>query len=104
MLFRSGNQGVFADGQTKHVFEGQAPGESLSFDGVTLEVPADSKYYAKGVRLAGLDNERSDKNRGGENLAGANTPMVAYVAADGALAGIELCFVFQPGSIRVLPE
>lgn len=83
----SGNQGVFADGQTKHVFEGQAPGESLSFDGVTLEVPADSKYYAKGVRLAGLDNERSDKNRGGENLAGANTPMVAYVAADGALAG-----------------
>ncbi len=70
----SGNQGTFAGGETQRVFSDQVPGEPLSFEGVTLDVPTDSKYYAKGVRLAGLDNERSDKNRDGENLAGAKTP------------------------------
>ncbi len=83
----SGNQGTFAGGETQRVFSDQVPGEPLSFEGVTLDVPTDSKYYAKGVRLAGLDNERSDKNRDGENLAGAKTPMVAYVSGDGTLVG-----------------
>ena len=83
----SGNQGTFTGGETQRTFTDQVPGEPLSFEGVTLEVPADSKYYAKGVRLAGLDNERSDKNRDGENLAGTKTPMVAYVSGDGTLVG-----------------
>ena len=83
----SGNQGTFADGETQVVFEDQKPGDTFSFEGITLEVPESSKYYAKGVRLAALDNVRSDKNRDGKNIAGTETHLYANVAADGKLVG-----------------
>ena len=47
----SGNQGTFADGETQVVFEDQKPGDTFSFEGITLEVPESSKYYAKGCLL-----------------------------------------------------
>lgn len=83
----SGNQGTFADGETQVVFEDQKPGDTFSFEGITLEVPESSKYYAKGVRLAALDNVRSDKNRDGKNIAGTETHLYANVATDGKLVG-----------------
>lgn len=83
----SGNQGTFADGKTQVVVEDQKPGDTFSFEGITLKVPESSKYYAKGVRLAALDNVRSDKNRDGKNIAGAETHLYANVAADGKLVG-----------------
>lgn len=83
----SGNQGTFADGKTQVVVEDQKPGNTFSFEGIILKVPENSKYYAKGVRLAALDNVRSDKNRDGKNIAGTETHLYGNVAADGKLVG-----------------
>lgn len=53
----------------------------------------DGKYYAKGIRIAGLDNVRSDRNtdtvdESGNpvNSEGADTMLYAVPTADGALA------------------
>ena len=82
-----GNQGT-VNGAESVELGPLAMGDTVDFSGITVEVPADSKYYAKGIRLAGLDNVRSDKNRDGKNTAGELTVMVAQVnAATGELAG-----------------
>ncbi|MCI8425750.1 MAG: hypothetical protein HFJ72_08865, partial [Adlercreutzia sp.] len=56
----SGNQGTLAagaqEGQTEIVRDEVPYGELFSFEDFTVTVPDDSKYYAKGVRLAALDN------------------------------------------------
>lgn len=44
----SGNQGTFADGETQVVFEDQKPGDTFSFEGITLEVPESSQVLRQG--------------------------------------------------------
>lgn len=66
----AGNQGT-VNGADKVVFSGDAavqPGTVFDFDQVKVEVPADSKYYAKGIRLAALDNVKSDNIHGNESV------------------------------------
>lgn len=83
----SGNQGTVNGGESVTLGP-VALGDTVDFSDLTVEVPADSKYYAKGIRLAGLDNIRSDKNRDGKNTAGEVTVMAANVNANtGALEG-----------------
>lgn len=81
-----GNQGT-VNGEDSVTLGPVALGETVDFSELTVEVPAGSKYYAKGVRLAGLDNVRSDKNRNGQTTAGEMTVMAATVQTDGRLAG-----------------
>lgn len=62
----AGNQGT-VNGSDKVVFDGAnavQPGSTFDFSQVKVEVPADSKYYAKGIRLAALDNVQSDNIHG----------------------------------------
>ena len=51
----AGNQGTVGAAD-RHVIEGVPFGGSVSFDGLAVAVPDDGRYYAKGLRLAGLDN------------------------------------------------
>lgn len=81
-----GNQGT-VNGEDSVALGPVALGETVDFSELTVEVPSGSKYYAKGVRLAGLDNVRSDKNRNGQTTAGEMTVMAATVQTDGRLAG-----------------
>ena len=82
-----GNQGT-VNGAESVELSPLAMGDTVDFSGITVEVPADSKYYAKGIRLAGLDNVRSDKNRDGKNTVGELTVMAAQVnAVTGELVG-----------------
>lgn len=81
-----GNQGT-VNGEDSVALGPVALGETVDFSELTVEVPASSKYYAKGVRLAGLDNVRSDKNRDGQATAGEMTVMAATVQTDGRLMG-----------------
>lgn len=81
-----GNQGT-VNGEDSVTLGPVALGETVDFSELTVEVPAGSKYYAKGVRLAGLDNVRSDKNRNGQTTAGELTIMAATVQTDGRLTG-----------------
>lgn len=85
----SGNQGTLAQGtetgQTQLTFADVAPGTAFSFEGISIEVPEDSKYYAKGIRLAALDNVRSDKNRDGATKIGEETIYYARPNADGVM-------------------
>lgn len=81
-----GNQGT-VNGEDSVTLGPVTLGETVDFSELTVEVPAGSKYYAKGVRLAGLDNVRSDKNRNGQTTAGEMTVMAATVQTDGRLAG-----------------
>lgn len=87
----AGNQGsVYADTQaagddrSKAVFENWDPAVPFDFSEIILEVPEDSKYYAKGLRLAGLDNIRSNNIRGEEIVA---TQLYANVDENGGLSG-----------------
>ena len=82
-----GNQGTI-NGEDSVSLGPVALGETVDFSELTVEVPAGSKYYAKGVRLAGLDNVRSDKNRDGQTTAGELTVMAATVQTDGRLTGM----------------
>lgn len=82
-----GNQGT-VNGKDSVSLGPVALGETVDFSELTVEVPAGSKYYAKGVRLAGLDNVRSDKNRDGQTTAGELTVMAATVQTDGRLMGM----------------
>lgn len=65
---------------------------TADFSDLSYQV-ADGKYYAKGIRVAGLDNVRSDKNtdtvdENGNpvNNAGVDTTLYAAPTADGTLA------------------
>lgn len=65
---------------------------TADFSDLSYQV-ADGKYYAKGIRVAGLDNVRSDKNTdtvdedgNPVNNAGADTILYAVPTADGTLA------------------
>lgn len=85
----SGNQGTLAagaqEGQTEIVRDKVPYGELFSFEDFTVTVPDDSKYYAKGVRLAALDNVRSDKNRDGATQIGDDTVYYARANDEGVL-------------------
>lgn len=62
----AGNQGT-VNGSDKVVFDGEnavQPGSTFDFNQLKVEVPDDSKYYAKGIRLAALDNVQSDNIHG----------------------------------------
>ncbi|MDE8701641.1 MucBP domain-containing protein [Adlercreutzia equolifaciens] len=76
-----GNQGTI-NGQDSVVIDDVAPGETVDFSSLAIEVPEDSKYYAKGIRLAALDNVRSDNIRGEEVTS---TVYYANVSTDGSL-------------------
>lgn len=92
----AGNQGAVSLGDA-------AAAESVQLDPVALHGEVDfsdlvyqvedGKYYAKGIRVAGLDNVRSDKNTdivdangNPVNTTGADTALYAVPAADGTLA------------------
>lgn len=79
-----GNQGT-VNGQDKVVFTDIEPGETFDFSQIKVELPENSKYYAKLVRLAALDNVRSDNIRGEQVQS-----TVAYAAArtDGTLENL----------------
>lgn len=79
----AGNQGT-VDGGEQVVYENVEPGTKLDFSDITVSVPDDSKYYAKGIRLAALDNVRSDNIR---NQEVAPTVYYANVDDDGVLVG-----------------
>ena len=82
----AGNQGT-VNGEDSVSLPPVKMGDTVDFSSLSVEVPAGSKYYAKGIRLAGLDNVRSDKNRDGQVTTGEVTVMAATVQADGRLAG-----------------
>lgn len=79
-----GNQGT-VNGQDKVVFTGIKPGSTFDFSQITVAMSEDSKYYAKLVRLAALDNIRSDNIRGNEV---ESTVAYARVGADKTLENV----------------
>jgi len=59
--FLSGNHGTFADGSDAYVHSGIQAGDSVQFTAQNaVKLDADSKYYVKGVRLAGRDNSEAE--------------------------------------------
>lgn len=90
----AGNQGTVslgdAAGATQVQLDPVALNGTADLSGISYQVPDDSKYYAKGLRLAGLDNVRSDKNTdtvdangNPVNVAGVDTTLYAVPMADG---------------------
>lgn len=70
----AGNQGTVkvpgaAEGSDRVNLADANLGDEVDFTGIVVEVPADSKYYAKGVRLAALDNVQSDNIHGDRPVA-----------------------------------
>lgn len=91
----AGNQGTVSLGDQQNAASVQLDPIKLNgtadFSGVTYQVE-NGKYYAKGLRVAGLDNVRSDKNTNTVdadgnpvNVAGADTMLYAVPMADGSL-------------------
>lgn len=63
----AGNRGT-VNGEAAVRLENIAPDTEVSFDDIVVEL-TDGKYYAKGIRLAGVDNVRSDNIHGDEVVA-----------------------------------
>ena len=78
----AGNNGT-VNGERACVFADVPAGEAVDLSSITVEVPSDGKYYAKGVRLAALDNVSSQRNS--DTQEGVATVYYAHVAADGSL-------------------
>lgn len=99
---------VYAGNNGTVSVNGSSPASSVELaSGVPLNGTADfaslqyqvenEKYYVKGIRLAGIDNIRSDKNTGEldaegnpVNMAGADTVLYAVPTANGELANTEV--------------
>lgn len=90
----AGNQGTVAlagsEGAASVQLEAVPLNGTADLSGISYLVPDDSKYYAKGLRIAGLDNIRSDKNtdtvdEDGNpiNVAGVDTTLYAVPMANG---------------------
>lgn len=74
VVLYAGNQGTVKaagaeEGSDRVALADADLGDKVDFTGITVEVPANSKYYAKGVRLAALDNVRSDNIHGDTPVA-----------------------------------
>ena len=59
----AGNHGKIIGEGDKVVIEGLKYGDEFSYTAqLNVELPADSKYYVKGLRLSGRDNNEADEN------------------------------------------
>ncbi len=76
----SGDQGTFGDGRTVASKDGLQPGDRVVFDVGDVQ-PKDDKYYVKGIRKSGRDN--NDRTGAVEASAIAVTEDEEYVVAYG---------------------